>query len=414
MNDDHLPDHTVSMRSAFKYCVQLFSRLPSSMSLDHKEKIKAEQLHDKRQNAYDEFWNKKTPTMDSIYAYELSSPGEFRERFHNPNLPCLINGLEPHFESVQQWREDRVEWFSENLGEDTLVPLRYEHQSSSLDAEGRAVECKTRTIKLKEWIQMLQDDDGENYYLKDWHLILQLQKEKKESDVSLYECPEIFGFDLLNSFLTRFTNGDYRFCYWGPPQSSTPRHSDVLNSFSWSFNVVGTKQWTFFDKDKEFTVIQKAGQAIFVPCTWQHQVVNMEETISLNHNWITTANVDRVWDCLVGEMEAIHKELDGWDIADNLEACESMLRGCVGLDVTAFFFIMLTRLLELLAAPAQEENAPEQSFDIYRLAKILKLISQDDSIQLKQRMEMVLQSEDMALDLVSRAEQAIGLVNESL
>ena len=32
----------------------------------------------------------------------------------------------------------------------------------------------------------------------------------------LYTVPEIFRHDLLNTFLTRFKDGDYRFVYWGP------------------------------------------------------------------------------------------------------------------------------------------------------------------------------------------------------
>ncbi|CAN0242181.1 unnamed protein product, partial [Laminaria digitata] len=39
---------------------------------------------------------------------------------------------------------------------------------------------------------------------------------------------------------------DYRFVYIGPKGTWTPLHHDVLNSYSWSYNVCGSKHWTLF------------------------------------------------------------------------------------------------------------------------------------------------------------------------
>ena len=35
-----------------------------------------------------------------------------------------------------------------------------------------------------------------------------------------------------------------------------------------------------------FEIIQKSNEALFVPSGWIHQVENLEDTISVNHNWI--------------------------------------------------------------------------------------------------------------------------------
>jgi JmjC domain, hydroxylase len=140
-----------------------------------------------------------------------------------------------------------------------------------------------------------------------------------------YTIPDIFQHDLLNPFLHLVGAGDYRFVYWGPAHSRTDWHSDVLHSFSWSFNVYGTKEWTFglpkhrqelddeapalLDEngsrnnsrscseggDHCFVVRQSAGECMFVPATWKHQVVNLEETLSINRNWYVRSQLQLIF-----------------------------------------------------------------------------------------------------------------------
>ena len=86
----------------------------------------------------------------------------------------------------------------------------------------------------------------------------------------------------------------------GPP----PPHTDVVLSYSWSANVAGCKRWVLFppsethklldrsgrrlardvssaEADGDFPslggarhveVVQRAGEALFVPAGWHHQV----------------------------------------------------------------------------------------------------------------------------------------------
>jgi hypothetical protein len=162
-----------------------------------------------------------------------------------------------------------------------------------------------------------------------------------------------------------------------------------------------------------------------VPATWQHKVLNLEETISINHNWITSANLDLVWDCLVVEMAAIRSELEGWGesgddengLDQNAEACENMLRGCLGLDMTGFVLMALVGLLEATTElvsmqPPDEETGSssgnsrvllanrheELVFDALRLASVLRDVfaTGDDTLQIGSRLDAVLQCEAMA------------------
>jgi hypothetical protein len=92
----------------------------------------------------------------------------------------------------------------------------------------------------------------------------------------------------------------------------TPLHADVFTSYSWSANIVGRKKWLLFPPHEEdhlrdlygqlaydaaseelndhtkyktyskelksFNVIQEAGEIIFVPSGWHHQVWNLVNT----------------------------------------------------------------------------------------------------------------------------------------
>jgi JmjC domain, hydroxylase len=460
-NDD-LSEHAISMRQAARYCLSIMSSLDVLLSapdwsairscLDKADWDNLDLRKQRRTKVYHEFWhrngssnntNNNDNADDSITIPKLCcseiSPQDFVRRFHHDNLPCLIDlnesSSERYFDYVNEhWRNEgptrrlvNRKWFLDVLGADTLVPVRFQplHESATLllDKDGRANECLTKSVPLSEWVDYLEHaegadaDDEQEYrsadpsslYLKDWHLQLQSLHSLGRD---LYHCPTIFEYDLLNQFQSRFTKGDYRFCYWGPKGSFTSRHSDVLHSFSWSYNVIGTKRWTFFqeanDSSEELTmvVIQRAGQAMFVPSRWQHEVINLEETISVNHNWITAANIDLCWECLQAEISAIDSELDAWGIHDNSEAQESMLRGCVGLDTTAFVLMVMVRLCDLLVA-WKDEYAVE--FLILREMLGSVVVRGESSIDVESRLVGVLQCHDLASGLL-RATQDILLL----
>jgi ribosomal protein L16 Arg81 hydroxylase len=46
---------------------------------------------------------------------------------------------------------------------------------------------------------------------------------------------------------------------------------------------------------------QLPGEVIFVPSGWWHQVVNLDDALSVNHNWINGANIMCTWNFLKDE-----------------------------------------------------------------------------------------------------------------
>lgn len=85
-------------------------------------------------------------------------------------------------------------------------------------------------------------------YVKDWHLWKDHERLFSES---LYDLPPFFSDDWLELYSRSFTDDDYRFVYLGPRGSWTAVHADVLRSYSWSYNVVGKKEWLFFPPSSE-------------------------------------------------------------------------------------------------------------------------------------------------------------------
>jgi hypothetical protein len=434
--DEHLSNHTISMRAALNHCRDLLRKLNLNSPLDvspvrhatNPEHVAdawnaAQTISQQRQEALEEL-SKNNFIIPTVAHEENMSVLDFRKHFLHANCPCLIQGL-PHFSQAStQWRttynhsdnNDNIntDWFSQNLGEDTLVPVR-QRAGEELDDDGRAQECATIEIPLCAWL-LHNHNSSPDLYLKDWHLQKQWEEKHHTTSPLLYQVPDCFGTDLLNTFLLKFTGGDYRFVYWGPPGSQTPVHSDVLHSFSWSHNVVGKKRWTFHDvggKGRVVVLIQNAGETVLVPSTWSHSVENLSETLSINHNWITTANIDQTWECLTKEMTWVDAQLKKWDNNSSWDAKEFMLRGCAGLDVTAFLFMVLTAQLELLTGETNRKDDWERFFDIFRLHQVLEMVSKP-TVHWQERLTAVLEEDTLASEAVNAAKTSMCVVNKLL
>ena len=401
---------------------------------------------DKSCNEYSRESNDNRQTYDAY---------KFKQQYINRNIPCIIRGLDQsHFKDIStQWRTDahenddsncntkvNTEWFSKYVGNDTLVPVRIDNNidgsGGGLDEDGRVEECQTKHMKLSDWISQCHEQQQSSScagYLKDWHLVQFLSNDSTESPtptLPLYTLPTFFERDMLNNFLQSYSDGgDYKFCYWGPKGSRTRLHSDVLHSFSWSYNVVGEKKWVFHVpssyKDrttngctgKTFEVIQQTGEAIFVPSIWKHEVINLVETISINHNWITSANIDKTWQCLICEIQAIETEVKAWGMSDDdFEVRENMLRGCIGLDVTMLMLMIMTEMVDLLkilfdSIDEDQDRLYDCLYSLFRLenvlaAQVIRLPNLD------KRLEAMLNSDKYANEVIKIANDVITYVSK--
>ena len=93
-----------------------------------------------------------------------------------------------------------------------------------------------------------------------------------------------------------------------------------------------------------FIVFQEAGETVFVPSGWYHQVWNITDTISVNHNWFNGCNIVEIWLNLYEHYQKVVDEIsDCKDMDEFAEHCQVMLKASYGMNFKDFF-----KLLEVI------------------------------------------------------------------
>jgi hypothetical protein len=258
--------------------------------------------------------------IERVHCNELSYD-QFEHAYMRPNRPVVIQGLAEQWNASKEWicqRNDKVE---PNLAH---LSARFGTEAVHVFEQSRAGFTASRPIRtamtLADYADWWEEhrassdsaDERQLLYLKDWTF------RSSHPACDVYRCPHYFREDWLN----KATNNAYSFCYVGPKGTSTNLHADVLLSFSWSTNVCGRKQWMLVPPELTFllydcfgstlathlhsdildgldsrfpglkiarkyayTLVQEAGETIFVPSKWYHTVQNLDACLSINHNW---------------------------------------------------------------------------------------------------------------------------------
>ncbi|XP_045511670.1 2-oxoglutarate and iron-dependent oxygenase JMJD4 homolog isoform X3 [Colias croceus] len=280
----------------------------------------------------------------------------FFEKFMLPNAPVIIQNICNEWESSKHWVvNDKInyDYFITNYGE-------FEAPIADCNKINFNAQCKC-DMKIIDYINYLKNENKQEVlYLKDWHLKATLQKENLA--YNFYKVPTCFASDWLNEYAEDMQEDDFRFVYIGPKDSWTPLHADVYSSYSWSVNVVGRKKWVLFPPGEEeklkdtlgnlpllfntqdhknikyFEIIQEKGDAIFVPSGWYHQVFNLHDTISVNHNFINSCNIEKVWMALLKNLEDVEKEIAEFkDSPEFVSQCQVILKSLFGNLKTCLF-----------------------------------------------------------------------------
>ncbi|KAE8595503.1 hypothetical protein XENTR_v10015768 [Xenopus tropicalis] len=371
--------------------------------------------------------------IDFIEEPQSFDYSEFFNKYLLTNSPCLFSAkFTQHWGSRKTWvtEENKPNWdhLLENFG-NAIVPVANcnvkEYNSNPKEQ-----------IPLRDFISYWRDYAEHNccsprgcLYLKDWHM----RREFPEQNV--YETPEYFASDWLNEYWDAIDGDDYRFVYMGPKGSWTPFHADVFRSYSWSANVCGRKKWLLFPPGQEehlrdshgnlpydvtsaglrdpiqyphlsqccrpSEVIQEAGQVIFIPSGWHHQVYNLEDTISINHNWINGCNVSAMWNFLQAELFSVQKEIGEWrETMDDWHLhCQVIMKSCTGIDYKEFYtFLRIIaesrlRALDSLTegtvsgtcatnmAVTHPKGRPHTVFDLKTVADVLSLLISNPDFQ---------------------------------
>uniref|UniRef100_A0A8C5NQ55 Jumonji domain-containing protein 4 n=1 Tax=Junco hyemalis TaxID=40217 RepID=A0A8C5NQ55_JUNHY len=253
-----------------------------------------------------------------------------------------------------------------------------------------------------------------------------------EQDV--YTTPVYFSSDWLNEYWDAAAGDDFRFVYMGPKGSWTPFHADVFRSYSWSANVCGRKRWLLYPAGHEeflrdrhgnlpfdvtapdlrderiyprsgrsqppLEILQEAGEIVFIPSGWHHQVHNLEDTISINHNWVNGCNVAAMWSFLQDELAAVQRELGQWrDPMDDWHLqCQLIMKSCTGIDYKEFYNflrVVAENRISVLEKGLDEESSSQRNskaaisalgmlhavFDLKRAAQVLSSLSANEDFR---------------------------------
>ncbi|XP_049548391.1 2-oxoglutarate and iron-dependent oxygenase JMJD4 homolog [Anopheles darlingi] len=311
------------------------------------------------------------------------SYNEFFQKYMRPNRPVIITSVADGWDCFRRWIDRSVHphrldvQFLRGTIPNLTVPIAdcaKQHYNAHEKTEMKLYDF------LDSWTDHQDTEVRSRYYLKDWHLRSAIP------EYEFYKTPPFFASDWLNEYLLDRGTDDYRFVYMGPAGTWTAFHADVFGSFSWSVNIFGEKLWYLLAPGEEvklrdglkslpfrvtedelqnagvqyYTVKQQPGEAIFVPTGWYHQVLNIEDTISVNHNWFNACNVTAVWSNLRAALQDVLREIDDCRDMENFdEHSQLMLKVSFGMDYADFVAILryiCDKRIELLAAGESQKG----------------------------------------------------------
>lgn len=283
---------------------------------------------------------------------------------------------------------DYFAWAATRTGATTPSPPGQEGDSPGMESLGPAVAEGVES--LGPAMALGRVDDRRLLYLKDWHFLRDCSARGLERP---YDAPSYLAaplHDWLNLYWEERGDSDYRFCYVGVEGTSTALHHDVLCSHSWSANVAGRKLWILYRPELglklvdcrgdaapsahpchrpenwqhrfpqlddawegRVEVVQEEGELLFVPSGWYHEVINLTDVLSINHNWLNASNCANAWVFLQSELDNVRRcigDLRGTfdDDIDFETHCQTLMRANSSMDCSGW--------LELLALAAEEAS----------------------------------------------------------
>ncbi|XP_004384886.1 2-oxoglutarate and iron-dependent oxygenase JMJD4 [Trichechus manatus latirostris] len=384
--------------------------------------------------------------VDFIERPDAFSYADFFKGYLLPNVPCVFSSaFTEGWGSRKHWvtpdGKPNLDYLLQNYG-DIVVPVA---NCGVQEYNSNPKEHMPLRDYISYWKAYIQENDSSPkgcLYLKDWHLC------RDTSAEDVYSLPVYFSSDWLNEYWDAINVDDYRFIYMGPAGTWSPFHADIFRSFSWSVNVCGRKKWILFPPGQEealrdchgslpydvtspalldvrlhparahcsppLEVTQEAGEMLFVPSGWHHQVHNLEDTISINHNWVNGCNLAPMWHFLQQELRAVQREISEWRDAmpDWYHHCQVIMKSCTGINYEEFYHFLKViaekRLLTLAngtgtgTAGSVDDTrlgAQQAAFDVSRITEVLASLIANPDFQRVDTSTFSLQPEELLQQL---------------
>ncbi|OFD69124.1 cupin-like domain-containing protein [Bacillus mycoides] len=245
---------------------------------------------------------------------------EFLTNYALKSKPVLLTGIIDNWKATKEWSFD---YFKEKYG-DTIITIHTCRPPTNTELY---------ETSLGEYIDYIKKGDFEdNPWYCDWTFTENTPEISEE-----YQAITAFGDNWIDNIPKGILN-EPKWIYIGPKGSGTSLHIDFCMTSAWNAVIVGQKKWAFFSPDQApylydgevdvfnpdfekfplfkkaqpIIVTQKAGEVMYTPSGWWHQVVNEESGISITENYINSTNADvSLWPYL----KSVIKKND-WNVQD--------------------------------------------------------------------------------------------------
>lgn len=137
-------------------------------------------------------------------------------------------------------------------------------------------------------------------------------------------------------------------------------------------------EFPFFKDANPIVCFQEEGETIFVPSNWFHQVENVTDCLSINHNWGNACNLLSLWELLLSDYKEVERGI--MDIKDTFTdeeewflKCQKILLVNSGMDFF-LFFDFISFISSFLLDEYSHHSPLLKSADILKLNKRALLI----------------------------------------
>ncbi|XP_064135718.1 2-oxoglutarate and iron-dependent oxygenase JMJD4 isoform X3 [Loxodonta africana] len=390
--------------------------------------------------------------VDFIEKPDAFSYADFFKGYLLPNVPCVFSSA-----FTEGWGS-RKHWVTPDGKPDLDYLLRKRHGCTCCQLRSAGIQRQPQGAHAPQRVhQLLERVHPGKLFLSQGLPLPQrlapvqpmcgsLHRDTSVEDV--YSLPVYFSSDWLNEYWDAINVDDYRFIYMGPTGTWSPFHADIFRSFSWSVNICGRKKWLLFPPGQEealrdchgslpydvtsptlldvrlhpacarcsppLEVTQEAGEMLFVPSGWHHQVHNLEDTISINHNWVNGCNLAPMWHFLQQELHAVQREISEWRDAmpDWHHHCQVIMKSCTGINYKEFYHFLKVIAERRILTLAKEMGAgtvgsvgdsrlgtQQAAFDVSRITEVLASLVANRDFQRVDTSTFSLQPEELLQQL---------------
>ncbi|XP_040987060.1 2-oxoglutarate and iron-dependent oxygenase JMJD4 isoform X2 [Juglans microcarpa x Juglans regia] len=280
--------------------------------------------------------------IEKVNAKELSY-SEFVLKYMEKNQPVVMMGLMDDWKACKDWVFDNgkpnLQFFSTHFGNSRV---QVADCGTKEFTDQKRVEMSVSEF-VDRWLENSMEEQssastnlsyGDHVlYLKDWHFVK--------------------GLGLL--FMLMFSG------------HIVGQQMNMKGSVYNIFDDVSEKEFPGFKEAIWLECTQEQNEIIFVPSGWYHQVHNLEDTISINHNWFNAYNLSWVWNLLLRDYDEAKEYIeDIRDICDDFEGlCQRNLAANTGMNFNDFYFVLahfcLANVVELCCLRRNCENSIHSS-----------------------------------------------------